>query len=50
LKPTWRKLPPSRTWEPRRRSKTSKSSEGAWRPLTDSSHDIGKEDYLSSSF
>jgi hypothetical protein len=49
LKPTQKRLLPSQTWE-LRRSRMSISSQGAWQPLTDSSHDLGKEDYLSSSF
>jgi hypothetical protein len=32
-----------------RRSRTSRSSQGAWQLLTYSSLDLGKEDYLSSS-
>jgi hypothetical protein len=50
LKPTQRRLFPSQTWELHRRSRISRSSQGAWRLLTDSSHDLGKEDYLSSNF
>jgi hypothetical protein len=42
LKPTRRRSSPSPTWGPHRRSNTSRSSQGVWQLLIDSSTDLGK--------